>query len=48
VEAKGRSYVYNAPFNDAAVRLVAEAIEKAGSADRLKLIRLKLIEVLCT
>jgi branched-chain amino acid transport system substrate-binding protein len=43
VEANGRSYVYNAPINYAAVRLVAEAIENAGSADRVKL-----IEVLST
>jgi branched-chain amino acid transport system substrate-binding protein len=43
VEAKGRSYAYNAPINYAAVRLVAEAIEKAGSADRAKL-----LEVLST
>jgi len=38
VEAKGRFYVYNAPINYAAVKVVAQAIEKAGSADRLKLI----------
>jgi branched-chain amino acid transport system substrate-binding protein len=38
VETEGRSYVYNAPVNYAAVRLVAQAIEKAGSGDRLKLI----------
>jgi branched-chain amino acid transport system substrate-binding protein len=42
-ETEGRSYVYNAPVNYAAVRLVAQAIEKAGSGDHLKL-----IEVLST
>jgi branched-chain amino acid transport system substrate-binding protein len=38
VEATGRAYAYNAPVNYGAVRLIGEALEKAGSADRAKLI----------
>jgi branched-chain amino acid transport system substrate-binding protein len=38
VEATGRSYAYNVPANYSAVRLIADAIGKAGAADRAKLI----------
>ncbi|GJD52115.1 hypothetical protein OPKNFCMD_4877 [Methylobacterium crusticola] len=37
-EAAGRSFAYNVPMNYSAVWLMAEAIEKAGGADRLKII----------
>lgn len=37
VEAQGKSYAYNAPINYAAMTLVAEALDQAGSADRAKL-----------
>jgi len=35
-EKGGRFWLYNTPLNYACVRLVADAIEKAGSADRAK------------
>ena len=36
-EAAGKSYAYNVPINYAAVTLVAEALDKAASADRARL-----------
>lgn len=38
VEARGRAYAYNVPINYGAVQLIAEALEKAASADRAKII----------
>ena len=37
-EAAGRAFAYNVPMNYSAVRLMAEAIEKAGAPDRRKII----------
>ena len=37
-EAAGRAFAYNVPMNYSAVRLMAEAIEKAGAPDRQKII----------
>jgi len=38
VEAMGRFWLYNVPLNYSSVRLVADAIERAGSRDRVKII----------
>lgn len=38
VEAAGRFWLYNVPLNYSCVKLVADAMEKAGSADRAKII----------
>lgn len=38
VEAAGKLWAYNVPLNYSCVRLVADAIERAGSADRAKVI----------
>ncbi|MBU8537987.1 ABC transporter substrate-binding protein [Falsiroseomonas tokyonensis] len=38
VEAQGRFWLYNTPMNYSAVMLVADALERAGAADRAKLI----------
>ncbi|MFQ3623812.1 MAG: ABC transporter substrate-binding protein, partial [Acetobacteraceae bacterium] len=37
-EATGRFWLYNIPLNYSCVRLVADAIERAGSADRVRII----------
>jgi branched-chain amino acid transport system substrate-binding protein len=37
-EKDGRVWLYNTPLNYSCVRLLADAIERAGSADRLKVI----------
>jgi len=37
-EKAGKSWLYNVPLNYCAVRLVADAIERAGAADRQKII----------
>jgi branched-chain amino acid transport system substrate-binding protein len=37
-EKEGRVWLYNTPLNYSCVRLLADAIERAGSADRLKVI----------
>ncbi|MCZ8317107.1 ABC transporter substrate-binding protein [Phreatobacter sp.] len=38
VEAMGRFWLYNVPLNYSSVRLVADAIDRAGSRDRVKII----------
>jgi branched-chain amino acid transport system substrate-binding protein len=38
VEAMGRFWLYNVPLNYSSVRLVADAVERAGSRDRIKII----------
>jgi len=38
VEAMGRFWLYNVPLNYSSVRLVADAIERSGSRDRVKII----------
>ncbi|WP_296574526.1 ABC transporter substrate-binding protein [Phreatobacter sp.] len=38
VEATGRFWLYNVPLNYSSVRLVADAIERSGSRDRIKII----------
>lgn len=38
VEAAGKLWAYNVPLNYSCVRLVADAIERAGSADRARVI----------
>lgn len=38
VEAMGRFWLYNVPLNYSSVRLVADAIERSGSRDRIKII----------
>ncbi|MGG5889612.1 ABC transporter substrate-binding protein [Falsiroseomonas sp. HC035] len=38
VEAQGRFWLYNTPMNYSAVMLVADALERAGAADRNKVI----------
>ncbi|TWA74923.1 amino acid/amide ABC transporter substrate-binding protein (HAAT family) [Azospirillum brasilense] len=38
VEAQGKSFAYNVPLNYSNVLLLADAIERAGSADRKKII----------
>ncbi|MGK7861810.1 ABC transporter substrate-binding protein [Falsiroseomonas sp. E2-1-a4] len=38
VEAQGRFWLYNTPLNYSAVMLVADALERAGAADRAKVI----------
>ncbi len=38
VEGMGRFWLYNVPLNYSSVRLVADAIERAGSRDRIKII----------
>lgn len=38
VEAAGKQWAYNVPLNYSCVKLVADAIERAGSADRAKVI----------
>ena len=38
VEAAGKVFAYNVPLNYSCVKLVADAIERAGSADRAKVI----------
>lgn len=38
VEGMGRFWLYNVPLNYSSVRLVADAIERSGSRDRIKII----------
>lgn len=38
VEGMGRFWLYNVPLNYSSVRLVADAVERAGSRDRIKII----------
>lgn len=38
VEGAGKFWLYNTPLNYSSVKLLADAIERAGSADRLKII----------
>ncbi|HEX2552344.1 MAG TPA: ABC transporter substrate-binding protein [Microvirga sp.] len=38
VEAQGKVFAYNVPLNYSCVKLLADAIERAGSADRAKII----------